>query len=140
MPELAQQWQHRIDEAFPRGVLTGSNSVDHGRTVTLASPRPEVVAMSGLNPVVFLEFPAHDRNISGAITAWEPVREKPFRVVRVTMGLGSREKLPDEVSLWSGNISEAHAAAMEAERKASLLRSENGEVWQGRRWFGEDEL
>jgi hypothetical protein len=41
--------------------------------------------------------------------------------------------------LWSGNISEANAAAMEAERKESLLRSEKGEVWHGRRWFGEDE-
>jgi hypothetical protein len=139
MPELARRFQAKLDREFPHGVITGANSTDHGRTTTLVSPRPEVVAMRGLNPVVFLDFPVYDRNLSGTIIAWEPVRETPFRVVRVTMDLGGRDKLPDEVSLWSGNISEANAAAMEAERKESLLRSEKGEVWHGRRWFGEDE-
>jgi hypothetical protein len=137
MPELAQRWQRRIDEAFPHGIITGANSTDHGRTITLPVPRPEVIAMRGLNPVVFLDFAQHDRNLSGAILSWEPVREKPFRVVRVTMDMGSQGAGHDEVMLWSGNLSPEHVAAIQADRTDSLRRSEEGTVWQGRRWDGE---
>lgn len=137
MPELARRWQRRIDEAFPHGIIVGANSTDHGRTTTLPAPRPEVVALRGLNPVVFLDFPVHDRNLSGAILSWEPVREKPVRVVRVTMDLGQGGKGHDEVMLWSANLSEANAEAMRGDRNDSLRRSEEGTVWHGSRWSGE---
>lgn len=94
----------------------------------MACPRPEVVGTRGLSPVVFLEFPAHDRNLSGEITSWEQLRETPHRVVRVTMSTGSAGPTRDERQLWSTNLSDAHAASLRDSRNASLQRSQEDAI------------
>jgi hypothetical protein len=135
MDEQARRWQQRIDEAFPHGALMTEDSPDHGRTVTLACPRPEVVAMQGLSPVFFADFPEHDRNISGVITGWEPVQEEPCRVVRVTTDSGG-EPEHDSVMLWSGNLSPAYREALRPAREESLRRSAEGTAFHGSAWYG----
>jgi hypothetical protein len=100
----------------------------------MACPRPEVVAMDGLYPVVFLAFPYYDRNLSGKIIRWEPLREEPCLVVRVVLDTGSGGEGKDESQLWSANVSESHAVALSADRQASLRRSQEGRAWRGRSW------
>lgn len=109
--------------------MTADDDSD-GRTVAFSVPRPEVVALRGLDPVVFVEVPDHHRNFSGAITSWEPLQDDPCTVVKVTMDMGRGGQGRDEVMRWSSNVSEANAAAMQQERTESLRASEEGRVYR----------
>jgi hypothetical protein len=126
-PETARRWQDRFDHFFPHGVIIAS--ADNPQGYTYPVPRPEVVRMRGFDPVVFLDVPSWDRNMSGILTGWEPLKETPCRVVRVTLDLGPGQH--DSKHLWSGNISPAQARALSPDRKRSLLLSQRGELFHG---------
>jgi hypothetical protein len=130
MPVQARRWQARLDAYFPHGMLTAS-AEDPYRRDCYVTPRPEVVRMSGLDPVVFLEFPVWDRNLSGVVRGWEPLRSTPCHVVRVTFDMGKGGQGHDETQLWSGNISPAHARMLAPDRRRSLLLSAQGRLYQG---------
>lgn len=136
-PESARKWQAKLDQAFPHGVLLTADDESDGRTASFSVPRPEVVDMHGLNPVVFIDIPDHHRNFSGVITGWDPLQDDPCTVVRVTMDMGG-EHQRDEVSRWSGNVSGGSARAMREHRTLSLAASERHEVYQGAAWRGEE--
>ncbi len=125
MPEQARRWQSRLDVTFPQGCIVAS-AADPGRS-TFPVPRPVVVGMKGLDPVVFVDIPSWGRNFSGTLTGWRVLRESPCTVVKVTMALGEH----DSDQLWSSNISEAQARALAGQRQESLELSRRGEVYEG---------
>lgn len=137
-PEHARRWQERIDKTFPHGVLLTADDESDGRTESFLVPRPEVVALRGMDPVVFIEIPQHHRNFSGVIVSWEPVQESPCTVVKVTVDRGHAEQGRDEMERWSANISAGAAAAMREWRTMSLAASDKGSVYRGAQWFGEE--
>jgi hypothetical protein len=130
MDEQAQRWQRKIDQAFPHGVVMTADDESGGHTVSFSVPRPEVVDMRGIDPVVFAEIPRHHRNFSGRITAWEQVQEDPL-VVKVTMDMDDGK---EEVMRWSANVSDANAGSMRDDRTDSLRRSEEGTLFRGGAW------
>lgn len=129
MPEQARRYQERIDKAFPHGVIMTADDESNGRTESFGVPRPEVVGMRGLDPVVFVEIPTHHRNFSGVIVAWEPVQESPCVVVKVTMDMGGDGQSRDEVMRWSANLSAGMAASMHGDRISSLQASEEDRLY-----------
>lgn len=131
MPELAARWQARLDEAFPDGVIIASTEV-HKHAFPI--PRPEVVAMHGINPVVFLNCPGYGRTFTHEIVGWDTVQESPCHLVRVTIRVDQQPQ--QETELWSSNVSAAQARAMHASRAESMQLSEQGKVYQGQGWFG----
>jgi hypothetical protein len=130
-PELARKWQQRIDTAFPNGVIMTDDDESDGRTVSFPVPRPEVVAMRGMDPVVFVEVPQFQRNFSGVITSWEQVQESPCLVVRVVMDLGEGGNGRGESMRWSANLSPGMVNSLREWRHMSLKSSEDNELYQG---------
>lgn len=127
-PEQARRWQQRIDAAFPKGVIVAS--ADPSRHVTFPVPRPVVTGMRGLDPYVFVNCPAHDRNFGGVITGWETQRTSPCLVVKVTFDMGGDHNPADEEQLWSGNISPSQELALSADRQASLA-ADPSDIYEG---------
>lgn len=138
-PEQARLWQQKIDQAFPHGMLMTADDESDGRGASFPVPRPEVVSMQGMDPVVFIEIPEHNRNLSGVIVGWEPVQEKPCTVVRVTMETGTGSEDRDKVSRWSSNLSPGAVRAMREWRNMSLESSERHDLYRGGTWHKEQE-
>jgi hypothetical protein len=130
MPLQARRFQEMLDRWFPHGMVAAS-AVKPGVAYHVA--RPEVVAMHGLDPVVFLEFSGQDRNMDGIVTAWDQVTDTPVRVVRVTMDCGGTPPVT-EVMLWTGNVSPSAARQLEPERRESLALSARGDLYRGDSW------
>lgn len=131
MDEQARKWQERFDREFPRGVLLTAEGRPSAHTYPC--PRPEVMAMRGFDPVVFLDIPGYGRNMTGTVTGYETVQTSPCLVVKVTLDVGGQ---PPEVMLWSSNISDWQAMLMQRDRHDSLALSEKDTLYQGSKWFG----
>jgi hypothetical protein len=127
-PEQARRWQERFDRFFPDGCIIASAGKARGYSYPV--PRPEVIGLRGLNPVVFLDFPSWDRNMLGTLTSWEPLKDTPCKVVRVVLDMGGGGQARDEAMLWSSNISPAQRDALAPDRRASLKVSADGRMFR----------
>jgi hypothetical protein len=129
-PEQARKYQAMFDRLFPHGCIV--TSADSPQAHTLPVPRPEVVRLRGIDPVVFFDSPSEGRSFSGAVTACALVQEQPCALLKLTLDLGGETPAHRYMDMvCSGNVSPAQAKALAKDRQESLRLSAEGRVFRG---------
>lgn len=126
MNEQAQRWQQRFDKDFPDGLVASWVGAPPEHSYHFA--RVEVVAMHGLNPVVFMDDPEWQKNVTGAVSSYSEVQHTPHLLASVTFEDTRRQML------WNAGLSQLEKSTLAPLRRDSLERSEHGTIYQGARW------
>lgn len=104
MTEQAGKWQRKLDADFPWGLLaTWADRVSDigGVMHVYVIPRAEVIGQRGLDPLVALPSPAHDKVIEpGIMVGYQVIQTSPCKLVKVTFANG-------RTMLWSDGLTEA---------------------------------
>jgi hypothetical protein len=116
---LALKWQDKLDADFPKGLLAAWDDrpgTDGGHVYLC--PRPEVTGMAGLDPIIMMPCPGHDKVVQpGTISGYKEIQTTPCKLVQVTFGSG-------RTMAWSDGLTEAQVAHVADNRANAISLSE----------------
>lgn len=117
MTEQGGKWQGKLDADFPWGLLAtwSDRTSDIGGIMHVyLVPRAEVIGMRGLDPLVALPTPDHDKVIEpGVIVAYEVIQTTPCKLIKVTFATG-------RTMLWSDGLTQVQKEQNREHRDAAI--------------------